>query len=107
MSLDKPNLIDAAGIENETGFAVLTIADSWDWADERNHLLALQTKLNAYFAFIETGQLLEHYPEARGRQVLIDVVVRFPVPAVAREFLKKASATSAELGVLIRCRQFK
>jgi hypothetical protein len=30
MSLENTNTVDAMGIENETGHAVLTIADSWD-----------------------------------------------------------------------------
>jgi hypothetical protein len=56
MTLDTPDTVDAMGIEIGSGLAVLTIADELDWRDERAHLLALQTKLNAYFAFIESGQ---------------------------------------------------
>ena len=42
MSLDKPKIVDAIGIEKDTGMAILTIVDSWDWAEEKRHLLALQ-----------------------------------------------------------------
>lgn len=70
MSLDKVAQIDAAGIDRNSGSVVLTIADYWDWA----HLLALQAKLNAYFRFIESGQILKSYPEAHGRTVTIEAI---------------------------------
>jgi hypothetical protein len=53
MAIDKPDQVDAVGIEKNSDFAVLTILDALDWQDEREHLLALQLKLNAYFGFIE------------------------------------------------------
>jgi hypothetical protein len=40
MALDHPKVIDAIGVEKEPGFAVLTLADSWDWEDEHTHILA-------------------------------------------------------------------
>ena len=104
MALDETNVVDALGIENDTGFAVLTIADQWDWEDEHAHLLALQAKLNAYFRFIETGQIWEIYPEATGRHLIIDVVGRYPLPQIGDDLLKHAAAACAELGISIRAR---
>jgi len=57
MSLEKTDTVDAVGVENDSLQAVLTIADSWDWTEEQKHLSALQAKLNAYFGFIECGQI--------------------------------------------------
>ena len=31
MPLDNTGVIDAIGIENDTGMVILTIADGWDW----------------------------------------------------------------------------
>jgi hypothetical protein len=106
MSLDKANTVDAAGIENETGLAVLTIADSWDWDDVAGHLIALQNKLNAYFDFIDSGEVFDSYPAARGRRIAIDIVSRFDFPAAARDFLATASRAAGELNVLLRQRRF-
>jgi hypothetical protein len=106
MPLDKPDVVDAVGIEKGSDFVALTIADSLDWQDEQNHLLALQEKLNAYFRFVESGQIWESYPEAAGRQVVIDVIGRFPLPQVGIDFLKRASDTCADLGVRIRYRHY-
>lgn len=101
MALDNPNVIDAAGIEMETGSVILTIIDSWDWKDERKHLLALQAKLNAYFGFIESGEIWESYPEAVGRGLTINVVGKNPIPQIGLDLLKIASEACAVLGVKI------
>lgn len=106
MSLDSADTVDAAGVEDESGLAVLTIADSWAWDDTEAHLLALQNKLNAYFGFIESGEVFDSYPAARGRRIAIDIVSRFELPAPAIKFLKAASDAAAELNVILRQRRF-
>jgi hypothetical protein len=102
MALENTSAIDAAGIEIESGFAVLTIADSWDWDNVQAHLLALQNKLNAYFDFVESGQIWESYPLAKGHKIVIDVITRFPIPCEAREFLDRANQVAAGLDLSIR-----
>ena len=102
MPLENPNTVDAIGIEKDTGTAVLTIIDSWDWVDEKRHLLALQEKLNAYFNYIESGEIYESYPKAAGRKIVIDVIGRFPVPQSAMSFFEKANEACAELGIQVR-----
>lgn len=104
MSLETTSSVDAVGIENESGFAVLTIMDSWDWSDERNHLLALQAKINAYFQFIEGGQIWISYPAAIGRTIVIEVVCRFPLPNSATKLLHSANNVAADLDVAVRHR---
>ena len=106
MSLEKSTTVDAVGIENGTGWTVLTIADAWDWAHEHDHLHALQDKLNTYFEFVETGQVWDLYPASRGRQLVIDVVSRFPPPESATEFFRKAASVAAELNILLRQKSF-
>ena len=97
MSLEKPDTVDAIGIEKDTGAAILTIMDSWDWIDEKRHLLALQEKLNAYFNFIGSGEIFESYPKATGRKIIIDVAGKFSVLKIGLSFLEKANEASADL----------
>jgi hypothetical protein len=104
MAVDKVDEVDAVGIETGSDFAVLAILDSWDWKDERKHLLTLQAKLNVYFGFIESGQIWESYPEAAGRQLVIDVVGKYPLPKIGIELLHRASETCSVLDVKIRYR---
>ncbi len=102
MSLDNVGCIDAIGIENESGNAVLTIADSWVWSDVESHLSALRAKLNAYFEFIDTGQIWEDYPAANGRALVIDVVTRYPLPIAGHQLLEQMSDLAQQRGVIIR-----
>src|SRR4051812_24609617 len=104
MGLDVANQVDAVGIERETDIVVLTIMDSWNWENEGAHLLALQDKLNAYFAFVESGEIFSMYPNAATKTMRIDVVSRFQPPAAAISFLEKAAVAASQLGVTVRCR---
>jgi hypothetical protein len=101
MSLDDPRQLDAIGVEIETGHAVLTIADSWPWNDEKTHLLALQSKLNAYLELIQSGQLDDCYPLSPGRQLKIHVVFLYGPQDQAHALLAEAAKAAAKLNVLI------
>jgi hypothetical protein len=77
---------------------VLTVSDHLEWLDSRAHQEALQTKLNRYLAFIESGEMLDRYPDAKGRSVLIRVVMKFAPDASGREFLSRAEKVVAAAG---------
>jgi hypothetical protein len=102
MSLEAKNTSDAIGIERSTGHAILTIADSSPWDEVQNHLLALQAKINVYLEFIEGRQIFEAYPAASGRQLLIDLICRFPPPSDALLFFSQVTQSCAELGIVFR-----
>lgn len=101
MSLDNVEVVDAVGTETGDGTVVLSIIDGWDWGDEQRHLRALQNKLNAYFGFVESGQIYETYPEADGQPLRIDIVSKFPFPNAGLAFLEKASAVAGELNMTV------
>lgn len=101
MAIDQPETIDAVGIDRETGEVVLTIVDAWDWLDERTHLSALQTKLNAYFGFVESGQIAELEPSWEQRGAKIEVVFRVDPPDRALALLKTAEFVAKPLGLKI------
>lgn len=104
MALENAHFVDALGIETESGFTILTIADAWDWQDVEEHLLALQNKLNAYFAFIESGEIWDAYPPAIGHRVVIEIVACFPSPVEMQRFLALANQAAGALDVLVRHR---
>ena len=80
MSLNDPQVVDFLGTRPDERAVVLTVVDDWDWTDEMRHLRALQRKLDAYFAFIASGELLAAYPDAVGKDVVIDLIARLPIP---------------------------
>jgi len=105
MALDNVDAVDAIGTENGTSTVVLSILDSWDWNDERSHLVALQAKLNAYLGFIESGQIYQAYPASVGKLLRIDVIARDPIPNAGLELLSEANAVAAKLGVSVAHRK--
>jgi hypothetical protein len=104
MGLDRIDVVDAVGVDVETGDVVLTILDSWDWTDDKFHLLQLQAKLNAYFGFIEEGGLVASYPTALGRRIVIDLVTRYPLAKAGCALVKMAQEAAGDLQVSIRTR---
>ncbi len=106
MSLDNTEVVDAVGTEKDSGTVVLTIFDAWDWDDQRRHLLALQAKLNAYFGFVESGQIYEDYPTAAGKRLRIDVISRYPMPDAAVTFRDEAADVASRLDITITYRTY-
>ncbi|MEO0812638.1 MAG: DUF6572 domain-containing protein [Myxococcota bacterium] len=103
-SIEDTQVIDAIGLEEESGTIVLSIIDGWPWDDEPRHLQALQDKLNAYFGFVESGQINEAYPDAVGQPLRIDVVSKFSLPSAADAFMAKASEVASQLGIEVTAR---
>lgn len=106
MTVEEARVVDAVGIESATGIVVLTISDNLEWDEANEHLLTLQSKINAYLAFIESGELQEQYPDATGRSVRIDVVCLHQPTEVARQFLSIAESTIREAGFAFGWRVF-
>jgi hypothetical protein len=102
MSVDQLGVVDFVGVETATGKVVLTISDHLPW-DDNSHPLILQEKLNCYLAFIESGEILESYPDSRGRSVAISIVaLHEPTGDVAVEFLRRAREVIEGAGFELR-----
>jgi len=107
MSVDQTNLVDAIGIDNSTGEVVLTITDHLDWTENgRKHLFLLQEKLNTYLSFVESGEILETYPNAKDRAVLIDIVGKYQLSEQAQAFYAQFAQIVEGAGIKFRYRLF-
>jgi hypothetical protein len=88
--------VDWLGIENDTDNIVLTVVDDLDWANETDHLLALQEKLNTYLAFVESGEVFDRLSDTIGRSVARDtpikvsILSKYPPTSRAGAFLEHA-----------------
>ena len=102
MGLENVSVVDAVGTETTSGCVVLSIIDSWDWSDEHGHLLALQSKLNSYFGFVESGQVHEAYPAAQGKLLRIDLISCYPLPIATADFLKNPQTVAEEPAISLR-----
>jgi hypothetical protein len=108
VSIEKPNVVDAVGIEKTTGSVMLTIADylPWDRTSETQHLQMLHEKINAYLRFIESGELVQAYPAAEGKRPVISLVGRCDPSARALRFLSDARHTVEAAGIGFRFEKY-
>ena len=86
MSVENLKVIDFASIDI-SGYAILTISDHLEWDDNNEHLLILQNKINAYLNAIETGNFYDDYPDAKGRDIVINIVAKYEPNVDAKSFL--------------------
>jgi hypothetical protein len=81
-----------------TGDVVLTISDHLDWSDSTAHQVLLQSKLNRYLAFVESDEILESYPNAKGKPIVFSAVFKFSPDASGRSFLTRVKAAVESAG---------
>lgn len=105
MGVGDPRVVDVVSLSRELPEVVLTIADDLGWDSEEEHLAALDAKVEAYRAYVASGELHDAYPSTIGRRVRIDVVFLHPPPVLSVDaFLARARAALAPAGVALSCR---
>ncbi len=98
MAIDNPDVVDIVSIE-PSGSVVLTISDHLDWLDSISHQQILQVKINRYLAFVESGEILDRYPDAQRRNVVVRVVTQFEPDVAGLRFLDLVKSALARAGV--------
>jgi hypothetical protein len=107
MTIEEPTKVDFTAIEPRSGDVLLVICDHLDWdANEGEHLLKLQEKLNSYLALIETGQLYRDWPKTVGRKIIIEVLGKSPLSEEARKFYRLAEKAIEDAGFSLRFKHF-
>ncbi len=76
MSIDQTSVVDFVSTNKENE-VVLTVSDHLEWDEKNEHLHLLQEKINAYLRFIESGEIYEEYPDAKGKKIIISVHAKF------------------------------
>ena len=102
MSVEQSKIVDFIGVDYETGGVVLTISDHLDWTNSQNHQVVLQDKINAYLAFVESGEILERYPDRKGKPIALEVVFKFKPDASGLRFLAKVKEVIESVGLAFR-----
>jgi hypothetical protein len=102
VSIEQTDLVDIISIDRMTGEVILTISDHLDWSDCAAHLLLLQSKLNRYLAFVESGEILQSYPKAKDRPIAFTVVFKFSPDDQGRAFLAKVRPIVESAGISFR-----
>lgn len=90
MSIEDPDVIDIISTDKNSGIVVLSTTDHLEWSDNE-HLYKIQEKINSYLAFIESGEIYESYPKAKGKRIEIEVIFKYPPDEQGICFLNKCS----------------
>lgn len=103
MSIAETNVVDIIAVpEWEPDHVVLVITDHLEWDDKAQqgeHLLLLQEKINTYIAFIESGELLESYPPSKGKNPKIRINGLYELPEQAELFIDRVTEVLKEVGI--------
>jgi hypothetical protein len=105
MSVDQSQIIDVVS-KNNKGNIVLSISDHLSWEDTEEHLRLLQEKINTYLNFLDSGEIYDKYPDARGRHIEIEVMFHRELSMEARSFLTKVKPIIEGSGYIFRFQQF-
>lgn len=101
MSVDQTDVVDAVGMDPETGRVTLLLSDHLDWEDAEAHTRLLQEKLATYVAFVVSGQLVESFPEAHGRRVHVQLYHLFAHSPEGAGVIATAQAVLAKHGLTL------
>jgi hypothetical protein len=71
MTIEQENVIDIIGVNEEKKYISLVISDHLECDDKNEKLLLLQSKINSYLAYIESGDIYEQHPDSKGFDVHI------------------------------------
>jgi hypothetical protein len=97
MSVEQADVIDGLGLRPEAGVVEMLISDHLEWNEE--HLRLLAAKVEAYANTALSGQLVQSYPRAEGKQVCIKLVWQHVPDADAARFFEAVSQQLDGMGI--------
>ena len=92
MTVEDIDTVDFTAVDKASGEVFLVIVDHLDWDEktELDHAWKLQEKLNAYLRFLESGEVYDSLPAARGKEIDIRVVGKYPLNEMGKAFFQQA-----------------
>lgn len=73
MTVAQLDVVDFIATKPETNEIALIIADHLKW-DEPHHIDTLKSKVNAYIDYINSADFTEAYPDAKEKNVVIELL---------------------------------
>jgi hypothetical protein len=105
MAIDDTDIVDLLTIDKISGDVLLSITDHLPWGElDSAHLVLLQSKLNRYLSFIESGDMVGRFPETRGRKVVIIIVGKFSLSEQGANLVQNATVAIRQAGFDLRFR---
>ncbi|WP_431067660.1 DUF6572 domain-containing protein [Methylotuvimicrobium sp.] len=76
MSIEDAQVIDIISSAPDGNSVTLTVTDHLEWGNSE-HLIKIQDKLNTYLSFMESGEIYNSYPKAKGKELKLEVVCKY------------------------------
>jgi hypothetical protein len=102
MSVEDLESIDFVSTDRTAGDVELTISDHLDWTIPEEHIRLLQAKIYRYLDFVDSGEILDRYPLARGKRLVIRIIGRHLPPPLGWEFLEHVRPVVEESGGVLK-----
>lgn len=106
MAIDNTNVIDGIAIDKNRKALCLLLIDHFAWnrnntLNERDHLILLQEKINAYIRYLETKQFEEQYPEEEIVMAIIEIHFKYDITENCENFLNVVQNEIGQYGIKI------
>ena len=107
MAIDDVNIVDGLAVDRENRVLYLLLTDHLSWTEgdslcEKDHLLLLQEKINAYISFLEEGQYRQNCPDVEIRTAVIEIHFQYEIPTACKQFLAVVQNQIVQLGIQIQ-----
>jgi hypothetical protein len=99
MSIDQIDVIDFTAFDISRDAILLVISDHLVWDGEDDHILLVEDKINTYLQFIENGQADEMYPEAKDKQIIIEIKAKYFPDSRSLTFLNSYKEQLEAIGI--------
>jgi hypothetical protein len=93
--------------ESPSGEIALIMSETRPWDGSPERLLELQNKLNTYYAFVESGELYERYPQAKGRPLRFQLDTLEPLDPATQQVAEEVERSLAEEGIRFVVEQYE
>ena len=99
VTIEQTDIIDGMGIDKSSGQVDLGISDHLDWDDIDYHITILEKKIGSYINFVQSGQMLDALPNAKGLPIRIMLVHQFDPTSSALKILVSVREQLEEIGI--------
>jgi hypothetical protein len=105
MSVRETDTVDYIYLEERSEAPVLVVSDPLGWTptEEEPHIELLAEKLNTQIAFVNSGQLVQVWPEFHDDNIVwVEVAARCALSKRAEEFYAHAGGIMADANMKLR-----
>lgn len=94
-----PEVIDLVTHDPATDEIIVIMIEDRDWSADPEQPDQLLKKINTYLHFIEDGDLIQHFPQAAGKPVRLQLDCNGPPTGEAQQLIEEAQQVLLSRGI--------